>query len=188
MNNHPNFLASDKSLLVIVDLQTKLSAAMESVAAELVSKNIVRLIEAANLLDIPIVVTEQYPQGLGVTEEAISRKLFLSTPIFEKSSFSCCGCVGFCLALETSERRQIILVGQEAHVCILQSALDLLHRGHQVFVVEDAVNSRKLEHKQFALQRMQQQGVTMVSYESVLFEWLRTASHPHFKAISNLLR
>jgi nicotinamidase-related amidase len=112
----------------------------------------------------------------------------LSTPIFDKTGFSCCASENFCEALETSERKQVILVGQETHVCILQTALELLERGHQVFVVADAVSSRNPEHKINALQRMQHHGVIVTNYESVLFEWLRNANHPKFKAISGLLR
>jgi nicotinamidase-related amidase len=188
MMTHSNLLSSDESLLVIVDLQTKLSAVMSPEMANTTTKNTVRLIEAANQLDIPMLVTEQYPQGLGATEEIIRNHLAMSTPIFEKTGFSCCASAEFCDALETSERKQIILVGQETHVCILQTALELLHRSLQVFVVADAVSSRNPEHKFGALQRMQQQGVTITNYESVLFEWLRTASHPKFKTVSALLR
>lgn len=185
---HPNLLNSDNSLLIIVDLQTKLSAVMPAEMANLTTVNTTRLIEAANTLDIPMLVTEQYPQGLGATEEVISNSFSLSTPIFDKTGFSCCASAEFCEALQTSERKQVILVGQETHVCILQTALELLQRGHQVFVVADAVSSRNSEHKTNALQRMQQQGVTVTNYESVLFEWLKTACHPEFKAISALLR
>lgn len=188
MMTHPNLLNSDDSLLIIVDLQTKLSKVMLPEMASLTSANTIRLIDAANKLDIPILVTEQYPQGLGATEELISNSFSLSTPIFDKTGFSCCASTEFCEALQTSERKQVILVGQETHVCILQTALELLQRGHQVFVVTDAVSSRNPEHKTNALQRMAQHGVTITNYESVLFEWLRTASHPEFKAISALLR
>lgn len=188
MMKQTNLLNSDDSLLVIVDLQTKLSAVMPAEMASLTTANTIRLLEAANKLDIPLLVTEQYPQGLGATEERISNSFSLSTPIFDKTGFSCCASTGFCDALQTSERKQIILVGQETHVCILQTALELLQRGLQVFVVADAVSSRNPEHKINALQRMQQQGVIVTNYESVLFEWLRTASHPEFKAISALLR
>ncbi len=185
---HPNLLNCDDSLLVIIDLQSKLSAVMPPEQACLTTRNSTRLIDAANILDIPILVTEQYPQGLGATEEMLVTKLSLSTPIFEKSGFSCCASDSFCEALLTSERKQVILVGQEAHICILQSALELTQRGHQVYVVEDAVSSRNPEHKHYALQRLQQQGVTIVNYESVLFEWLKNANHPQFKTISALSR
>jgi isochorismate hydrolase len=161
---------------------------MPSEMANFTTENTIRLITAANQLDIPMLVTEQYPQGLGATEERVSNSFSLSTPIFAKTGFSCCASDSFCEALQTSERRQVILVGQETHVCILQTALELLQRGHDVFVVIDAVSSRNPEHKTNALQRMQQQGATLVNVESVLFEWLRSASHPQFKAISALLR
>jgi len=188
MNTHLNLLAIEHSLLVIIDLQTKLSAVMPEEQATLTIQNTVRLIEAANALDIPMLVTEQYPQGLGATEEAIMNRLSVSTPIFDKTGFSCCASDNFCEALLTSERQQVILVGQETHVCILQSALELLERGHQVYVVEDAVSSRNPQHKNYALQRLQQQGVTLINYESVLFEWLKNASHPQFKNLSVMLR
>lgn len=185
---HPNLLNSDNSLLVIVDLQSKLSAVMPTADAALMRDNSANLIAAANTLDIPLLVTEQYPQGLGSTEQEISNKLAVSTPIFDKSGFSCCASSDFNDALETSEREQIILVGQETHVCILQTALELQHQGKQVYIVEDAVCSRNALYKSNALQRMQQHGITVINYESVLFEWLRTAEHPDFKTISALLR
>lgn len=188
MMAHNNLLDSDNSLLIVVDLQAKLSAVMPPEVAGLTSRNTIRLIEAANKLDIPLIVTEQYPQGLGATEELVSSHFSLRTPVFDKTDFSCCASTGFCNALETSERRQLILVGQETHVCILQTALELLECGYHVFVVTDAVSSRNPEHKTNALQRMQQHGVTITNHESVLFEWLGSARHPEFKAISALLR
>ncbi len=185
---HPNILAANESLLVIVDLQEKLLAAMPKADAALMREHATNLIAAANALDIPVIVTEQYPKGLGATEQEVSNKLPLSTPVFEKTSFSCYVAEGFENALETSEREQIILVGQETHVCILQTALDLELQGKQVYVVEDAVCSRNARHKDRALQRMQRQGVTITNYESVLFEWLRDSTHPEFKNITALLR
>jgi nicotinamidase-related amidase len=188
MTASPHLLTADKSLLVIIDLQSKLSAAMPEQLAHLTTQNVGKLIDAANALDIPMLVTEQYPQGLGATEEIIVSKLPLSTPIFDKTGFSCCASADFCEALLTSERRQVILVGQETHVCILQSAFELMQRGHQVYVVEDAVSSRNAAHQQNALQRLRQHGVTIVNYESVLFEWLQNSAHPQFKAISAWVR
>ncbi|NOQ37162.1 MAG: isochorismatase family protein [Methylococcaceae bacterium] len=183
-----NILNKDDSVLVIVDLQEKLSASMPTADAALMREHSINLITAANLLDIPILVTEQYPKGLGSTEQAVSNKLTLSASVFEKTSFSCCGAEGFNHALGNSERGQVILVGQETHVCILQTALELQQQGKQVYVVEDAVCSRNTLHKNNALQRMQQQGITVINYESVLFEWLRDAEHPDFKTISAFLR
>ncbi len=188
MRTHPNILNADKSLLVIVDLQVKLSAAMPESETKLTTTNTGRLLKAAGILNIPVLLTEQYVKGLGATDPAIALLLPEATPVFDKTGFSCCAAHGFNAALEATQRRQIILTGQEAHVCVLQTALDLLHKGLQVYVVEDAVSSRKPEHKLSALQRMQQQGITITNYESVLFEWLRDASHPDFKTISGLLR
>ena len=189
MNTSPALLSAANSLLIIVDLQAKLSAVMPEVEANLMTANTGNLLEAAALLNIPVLLTEQYPKGLGATDTSIVKKLPETTQVFEKTGFSCCAAEGFCAALESSRRKQIILAGLEAHVCILQTALDLYHNdGYQVYVVEDAICSRKAEHKFYALQRMQQQGITITNHESVLFEWLRDASHPDFRSISGLLR
>lgn len=185
---HPNLLTAPNSLLVVIDVQTKLTAAMPETEAQLMIANAASLIEAAVLLDIPVLVTEQYPNGLGFTEKAITGKLIDYTLIFEKTGFSCCEAIGFTDALINSNRKQIILVGQEAHVCVMQTALELMLHDYQVHIVEDAICSRKAEHKFYALQRLQQQGATITNYESVLFEWLRDSSHPEFKKISGLLR
>lgn len=185
---HPNLLSEQNSLVVVVDLQAKLSAAMPEADALLMTSNIGSLIEASGLLNVPVLLTEQYPKGLGHLDPAISGKLLDYTLIFEKTGFSCCTADGFTDTLVGADRKQIILVGQEAHVCILQTALELMHLGFQVHIVADAICSRKAEHKFYALQRMQQLGATITNYESVLFEWLKDSSHPEFKNISKLLR
>lgn len=188
MTTHPNILSANNSLLIVVDLQEKLSAAMPERDAELLTANTGSLVKAAGLLDIPVLLTEQYPKGLGFTDKAISSLLLDYTLIFDKTGFSCCAADGFTDALTATGRKQIILVGQEAHVCVLQTALELMHLGYQVHVAEDAICSRKAEHKFYALQRMQQQGATITNYESVLFEWVKDSAHPEFKSISGLLR
>jgi len=188
MNTHPDLLRAENSLLVVIDIQTKLSAVMPEKAAELMIANTGILVEAADYLNIPVLLTEQYPKGLGATDTAIVQKLPKTFQIFDKTGFSCCAANGFNEALEMTRRKQIILVGQEAHVCVLQTALELLYLGLKVHVVEDALSSRKAEHKFYALQRLQQQGATITNHESVLFEWLRNAAHPEFKRISALLR
>ena len=188
MPTHPNLLSVENSLLIVVDLQTKLSAAMPEADAKLVMTNVGSLVEAASLLSIPVLLTEQYPKGLGSTDTTITDLLSEDTLIFDKTGFSSCAANGFTDTVASTDRKQIILVGQEAHVCVLQTALELLHLGYQVHVVEDAICSRKAEHKFYALQRMQQQGATITNYESVLFEWVRDSTHPEFKRISGLLR
>ncbi len=188
MSTHPNLLSASNSLLIVVDLQTKLSAAMPEHDAELMTANARSLVEAAGFLHIPVLLTEQYPKGLGATDASITDLLSEDTLIFDKTGFSCCAAEGFTDTVASTDRKQIILVGQEAHVCVLQTALELLHLGYQVHVVEDAVCSRKAEHKFYALQRMQQQGATISNYESVLFEWVKDSTHLEFKSISGLLR
>lgn len=188
MNTHPTLLKSLDSVLVIVDMQDKLSAVMPEKDAEAMHENTISLLEAATNLAIPILATEQYPQGLGQTEKSVQEALPNHAPIFEKTAFSCVGASGFMPAMENTKRKQVILVGQEAHVCILQTALDLIALGYQVHIVEDAICARKAENKFYALQRLQAQHAIITNYESVLFEWLRDANHPDFKTISSLLR
>jgi len=188
MTTHPNLLSLNNSLLIVVDLQTKLSAAMPESEAELMTANARSLVEAARLLSIPVLLTEQYPKGLGATDTTITDLLSEDTLIFNKTGFSCCAAEGFTDTVANANRKQIILVGQETHVCVLQTALELMHHGYQVHVVADAICSRKAEHKFYALQRMQQQGATITNYESVLFEWIKDSAHPEFKSISGLLR
>jgi nicotinamidase-related amidase len=188
MKTHPNLLSTTTSVLVIVDIQSKLSATMSEHDANAMNANTQSLLKAADCLNIPVLVTEQYPKGLGVTDPVVADHLPESFQIFAKTGFSCCAAEGFTEALEQTGCKQAILVGQEAHVCVLQTALELLDLGYQVHIVEDALCSRKTEHKFYAIQRMQQQGATITNYESVLFEWLRDAKHPDFKTLSNLLR
>lgn len=188
MNAHPNLCFADDSLLIVVDLQSKLSAVIPEADAEQMIANTGRLLEAADILKVPVLLTEQYPKGLGPTEPAIASKLPEGTRVFEKTGFSCCAAPGFSEALQDFRHHQLILVGLEAHVCVLQTALELLNLGYQVFIVEDAVCSRKIENKVNSLQRLQQQGATISNYESVLFEWLKSSGHPDFKKISGLLR
>ena len=188
MNTHPTLLNTLNSVLVVIDMQAKLSAVMAEKDAELMHENTVSLLEAAKNLAIPVLVTEQYPNGLGSTEKTVLDALPDTAQVFEKTAFSCTGASGFMPALNIIARKQIILVGQESHVCVLQTALDLMALGYQVHVVEDAICARKAEHKFYAMQRLQAQNAVITNYESVLFEWLRDATHPDFKAVSSLLR
>jgi len=188
MNPNSNILCAEHSVLIVVDIQTKLADAMPPSEAKLMLTNTTALFEASALLTVPVFVTEQYPKGLGFTDASLVNKLPVNAQRFEKTGFSCCLAEGFSEALAATGRKQLILVGLETHVCILQSALALQSLGYQVYVIEDAVCSRKIDHKFYALQRMQQQGITLINYESVLFEWLKDASNPNFKAVSGLLR
>jgi len=188
MTTHPNLLDVNNSVLLVVDIQGRLSTAMPAADLEQMLIHGRRLLEAARLLSVPVLLTEQYPQGLGPTQPEISECLPDASRIFGKTGFSCCAADGFNQALANTGRKQVVVIGQETHVCVLQTALELLNQAYQVHVLTDAVCSRRAEHKTYALQRMQQQGATLSCHESVLFEWLRDARHGEFKTISALLR
>jgi nicotinamidase-related amidase len=177
--------ASD-SVLVLVDLQERLAGAMEPAVFQAVSKNAAALLEAARALQIPVLATEQYPKGLGRTVAALSG-LLASAPL-EKTCFSCAGDQAFLSALDGSGRGHVVIAGMEAHVCVLQSALQLRAAGRAVFVVEDACCSRRAANHANAMNRLRAAGVVVTNTESVLFEWLRDARHAQFKAISALIR
>lgn len=177
-----------ESILVIVDTQTRLAAAMPEAARARVTGNSGILLQAAALLNIPVLVTEQYPKGLGHTEPAVARRLPVQARHFEKNCFACTGAAGFMDALRGLARRQVVLAGMETHVCVLQSALELKDAGSQVFVVEDAVCSRAEANHHNALARLRGAGIIVSNTESVLFEWLRDASHAQFKQVSALIR
>jgi nicotinamidase-related amidase len=175
----PELLRACDSTLVVIDVQARLAAAMA--AREPVVRAIGILLEAAARLDVPVVVTEQYPQGLGATVAEVADKLPAGATRLEKTSFSACAAL-------LLERPQAVLVGMEAHVCVLQTALDLAAAGREVFVVGDAVCSRTQANYANAMARLQAAGIVVANYESVVFEWLRDAAHEHFRALSKLVR
>ena len=176
------------SQLLIVDIQIQLGQAMPKKVLNRVVSNSVLLARSATLLDVPILHTEQYPQGLGSTVAEMTEVLPDSAQLFEKTAFSCVGAAGFTDALGEPGRHQIVIAGMEAHVCVLQTALDLVANNYQVYVVEDAVCSRRLENYQNALDRLRQSNVSIVRAESVIFEWVVDSRHEQFKAIQTLVR
>lgn len=186
--NTPLLCSADDSQLVVVDLQIRLLAAMSESERAAMVKHAEMFLLAAQTLEIPVIYTEQYPKGLGPTIPALMERMPAMARGLEKTAFSACAAEGFMSALKTPGRGQVVLIGQEAHVCVLQTALDLLVAGFRVFVVEDGVCSRSLVHKQNALARMREAGVIVTNMESVFFEWLRDAAHPAFKTISDSIR
>ncbi len=176
------------SVLVLIDIQTRLAAAMSEEARRKVLHNAAILLQTATLLDIPVLVSEQYPKGLGKTMPSLTHYLPAGTQHFEKTCFSAMKAKGFQPAIKKLKRPQIILTGMETHVCVLQTALELTTAGWQVFVVEDAVCSRNASHSAQALTRLHAAGVIISTTESVVFEWLGDAKHPHFKSITALIR
>ena len=175
------------SQLLVIDIQERLASAMPADVLEKVVVNNQTLLTAANELDIPVIHSEQYPKGLGNTVAAIAKHFPEGTSV-TKTSFACSDAEGFNDLLVKQKRQQIIISGIESHVCVLQTALQLQQKGYAVFVVEDAICSRKkLNHKN-AIKRLRQSGIIISNVESVLFEWLRDAAHPKFKLLSKLIK
>lgn len=177
---------SSKSQLAIIDVQTKLCGVMSVVEMQVVANNISILLQTANRLQVPVIVTEQYPQALGETIPEISQHFIGIKPI-EKTVFSAYAEPRFKAQCQR-DKSQIILAGLEAHICVLQTALDLMAQGKQVIVVEDAVLSRNANNKRNAMMRLAQAGCIIASTESVVFEWLGHAKHEAFKEISKLIK
>ncbi len=169
--------------LLVVDVQTKLLAAINE--AQTVIHNADRLCRGAELLDVPRWATVQYTRGLGPLAEPLAAKF--PNPE-DKLEFSAAACSATMQQIAQRQISQIVLVGIETHICILQSAMDLLAAQFDVFVVADASASRKALQHQLAIQRMADEGAVIVATESVLFEWCQSAAHPHFKSISAIVR
>ncbi|MES9942333.1 MAG: isochorismatase family protein [Candidatus Thiodiazotropha sp. 6PLUC2] len=177
------------SQLLIVNTQERLTKAMPDQDLALMIPSIVQLSKAASMLDIPIILSEHYGQGLGNTLSEITEHLPPHTKAKDKLTFSCCTAPGFEEELaENGARKQIVMVGLEAHICILQTAAGLQQWGYQVFVAEDGIASRKAVHRENALMRMRRGGINITNMESVIFEWMGDATHPKFKEISQLIR
>lgn len=182
---HPNLLRKDDTLLAIVDIQTKLLNVIFE--KERVLSSCSKLIRAAKILQIPIIMTEQYPKGMGPTDPEIL-KLLQDTEAIEKLHFSCCGAEDFNKKIKSLGKKQIVVIGIEAHVCVLQTVHDLLRRGSSVYVPYDAVSSRKESDYKNALDRMRQAGAVIGSVESAVFELLEKAGTPVFKEISKIIK
>jgi nicotinamidase-related amidase len=171
--------------LIVVDVQGKLAQLIYDKHA--LFKNIQILIKAAKILDIPVLWCQQCPDSLGPTVPEIAQLLAADEPI-NKAAFSCCGSEQFNARLNELARQQVLLCGIEAHVCIYQTAVDLLRKGFSVDVIADAVSSRTAENKQIAIKKMAGQGVNISCTEMALFELLKTAEHPQFKQIAKLIK
>lgn len=173
------------ALLLIVDIQGKLAEIVHQ--SETLLRNARILIEGANVLDIPIVVTEQYPKGLGHTVPSLTEVLG-DASVIEKSSFSCCGEFAFEVRLNELHKTDIILCGIETHVCVYQTAKDLIGLGFNVHLVTDAVSSRTAENRELGIRAIEQLGARLTGTEMVLFEMLQVSGTEEFKAISKLVK
>lgn len=172
-----------KSLLLLVDMQERLVPAMAD-AADVTGRCGI-LLSAANALGVPVLASEQYPKGLGPTIPDLAA---LAPRRLEKLEFSAYANSAIKDELARADRLQIVLAGVEAHVCVLQTGLELIAAGFQVFVAADAVASRRPESREVALHRIARAGATLITAEMALFEWLRSAAAPEFRAISKLVR
>lgn len=180
----PELLDRTRSRVLVVDLQERLLAAIPD--GSRVTSAAVWLCQAARLFDVPIQITEQYPQGLGATSDCLSefasarpaKTVFSAVPVLDYP--------GAAASIET--RDQVVIVGVEAHVCVLQTAFDLLALGYRVFVAVDAVASRRPSDCEIALQRLRDSGAMLTTVEGAAFEWCIDARDPQFKALSTLAK
>ncbi|MBN1517240.1 hydrolase [Candidatus Sumerlaeota bacterium] len=179
------WIDAEDSVLLIVDLQEKFAPHISRMKRIVQRTEI--LLRAARLLEIPILATEQYPKGLGPTVAPIAELLGDTAPI-EKTAFGCFGEPNFTAAFDALGRKTLVLAGIETHVCVLQTALEGLERGLRVIAVQDAISSRKPADRKAGMRRMTLAGCTPVSTEMILFEWMRDAKHPQFKAVQGLIQ
>jgi len=171
--------------LLVVDIQERLLPAVA--APERVVNNTRTLLHAADRLAVPVLVSEQYPQGIGRTVAGLGN-LVTSDRVVEKIHFSCVREPAWASRHRALERTQAVVVGIEAHVCVLQTALDLLAEGQEVFVVGDAVSSRTTDNHAAALARLRDEGAHIVTTEMVVFEWLEQAGTPEFRELVALIK
>lgn len=180
-------LEPENAILLVIDVQEKLSTAMAEPALQQLLKNTGILLESALELGLPVIFTEQYVKGLGSTLAELKQRAPAAS-CYEKMTFSCCGNGDFVGQLKQSGRTQIIVTGMEAHVCVQQTVIDLLHDGFIVHLVKDAVTSRNSDNKQTALEAMVLAGAIPTSTESVVFQLLKVAGSEPFRKLLKLVK
>ena len=185
MPDSARVLDRERSLLLVIDLQEGYRGKLYEEAR--VVEASARLLEAAAVLGLPVVLTEQYPKGLGPTREEIARALPAGCARFEKTSFSALGAEGLADHLRAAGRNQVVVAGIETHVCVSQTVHGLLAAGYQVHVVRDAISARFALEDQTGFAKMTGSGAIPASVESALFEWLRDSRSPDFKPIQKLV-
>jgi len=176
-------IRAEESALVVIDMQERLVPAMQAPARTI--RNTRTLCAGARELGIPIVMTEQYPKGLGKTVPE------LETPeatVLPKMHFSCMEDDGFAAHFRSLDRKQAVIAGMEAHICVVQTAASLIEAGYEVFVVSDATASRTLESEAACIARLNAYGAGIVTTEMVIFEWLGRAGTPQFKNMLHLIK
>jgi nicotinamidase-related amidase len=181
----PELLTIEKTALLVIDMQERLFPVMHE--KEKLLRSALKLIRGAQVLEIPIIMTEQYPKGLGPTLPEIKELLPAVKPI-EKVSFNCCDEEVFCRALEGLKRKQVLIAGIEAHICVYQTAMALARAGYEVQAVGDCIASREPENKLVALFKMGAAGISPTTMEMALFELLKVAKGDMFKQISSIVK
>ena len=178
-------LILENTVLIVVDVQEKLAHVMSE--KRVLLENLEKIIKGAQILGIPILLTEQSPEELGPTIPEIARLLPNIQPV-RKLSFSCCGSNRFMQALKALSRKQVLITGIEMHVCVYQTAVDLLNLEYEVQVVADAVSSRTVENRQIGLAKIRDAGAALTSMETALFELLKVAEGAKFKEILKIVK
>ncbi|MBO8128142.1 MAG: hydrolase [Peptococcaceae bacterium] len=178
-------LDREHTVLVVIDVQEKLARTMH--AREILFDNLQRLIKGSKVLDVPVLLVEQYPKGLGPTIDEVKELLPGIRPIV-KDTFNCCDNDEFVKMLAAFSRKQVLVAGIEAHICVYQTAVGLQDLGYEVQVVADAVSSRALGNKEIGLRKMERYGVDITSVETALFELLRAARGEEFKEILSIIK
>lgn len=173
------------AVLVVIDFQERLMPGMKN--SEELEATIIRTVKGCRVLNVPIIVTQQYPKGLGETISSL-KEVLADAPVVDKTDFSCCGEPAFMEELKKLNRKTIIVTGIEAHVCVQQTVMDLLDMGYDVFVLNDAVSSRSNNDKKYAQRRMSEAGAVGTTYESVLFEMTGSSKAAEFKEISAIVK
>ena len=180
---HPLQLSAADTAVLVIDVQEKLMVKIPS--ADALVRNIAFLIDGARLLSVPVQATEQYPKGLGPTVPELAKRL-PDRP--DKKAFSCCAAEAVVENFRRQARPKVLLCGIEAHVCVQQTALDLLALDFRVFIAADAVASRYDVDKKYALRRLEQAGCVLTTAEAAVFEWTGGSDHPKFKEMSKLVQ
>jgi nicotinamidase-related amidase len=184
--NHISRLSREYAALVVIDMQEAFRPVIQEFTE--VAARISKAVQGAQLLEVPVIVTEQYPKGLKHTAEEIQAHLARDANTIEKICFSSCGVDDFQQLFIGRNIKQAIVCGIEAHICVTQTVLDLLAQGIEVHLLVDCITSRKPQSKEVALARLTQAGAVLSNLEMSLFEMLRTADSPHFKAIQSLIK
>ena len=183
---HPRVLARDDSVLVIVDVQDGYRG--QTIEHDRMVAAVRRLLDAATVLGVPVLATEQYPKGLGHTQAEVADGFPTGLSVIEKLSMSCCGASAFVERLQGLARSQVVVCGIEAHACVNQTVHDLLDRGYRVHVPHDAVSARAASDLRVGWEKMIGSGAVPSSVETASLEWVRTAAAPEFKAIHRLIK